>query len=186
MLHALLHIPLPKELITMAISAIPGFGLSVALPVSIHLFNFSWFYAFFLSVVGNMLPIPFLLILWEDIEKLLEKNSLFRRWITLLHTRTLENKPSVEKYGILGLVIFVAVPAPMTGAATASLIAVILGMNFWHSFLAILWGVLLSAIVITTLCLLGWTGAIIAGVSLVGLTALSLFRKKSRKDNAQT
>jgi uncharacterized membrane protein len=177
-LERLLSSGLPRELVTMLFSAIPGFGLSISLPVAINVFKFSWYYAFILSVVGNMLPIPFLLLFWEDIEKLLAKNHLIGKWMEWLHERTQKNSSNIKKYDFLGLVIFVAVPAPMTGAATASLVAVILGMTFWPSFLAIFWGVVISAIVITSLCMLGWTGAIIAGVALGGITLFELLKTK--------
>ncbi len=125
-----------------------------------------------------MLPVPILLLCWDGIEILLGKMSIFRRPIAWLHEHSLKNSSSIEKWGILGLVIFVAVPAPVTGAATASLAAVILGMTFWDSFWAILWGVIISAVIITCLCLLGWFGAAVAGVGLIGLSAISILRKK--------
>lgn len=177
-LETLLNTHLSKELITLVISALPGFGLSISLPVAIHVFNLSWYYAFILSIIGNMLPVPFLLLCWDGLEILLGKTSFFRRPITWLHEHSLKNSSSIEKWGFLGLVIFVAVPAPVTGAATASLAAVILGMTFWDSFWAILWGVIISAVIITCLCLLGWFGAAVAGVALISLSAISILRKK--------
>ncbi len=59
--------------------------------------------------------------------------------------------------------MFVSIPLPVTGAWTGSLAAVLLGMNRIKASLAILTGVLIAGIIVTTLSLLGWTGAIIAG-----------------------
>lgn len=177
-LETLLNLRLPRELITIAISAIPGFGLSISLPVAIHVFKLSWYYALFLSILGNMLPVPLLLLCWDGLEILLGKVSIFQGPISWLHEHALKNSSNIEKYGFLGLIIFVAVPAPVTGAATGSLAAVILGMTFWDSFWAILWGVFISAVIITCLCLLGWFGAAVAGVGLIGLSAFSILKKK--------
>lgn len=179
MFHELLRLlsGLPGELATMILSAFPGIGLSFSIPVAIQHFKFSWYYAFILAVAGNMLPIPFLLLFWNDAEKLLAKNRLIGKWMNWLHERTQKNSAKVKKYDFIGLMIFVAIPAPMTGAATASLVAVILGMTFWPAFLAILWGVLISAIVITCLSELGWTGAVIAGMALGGITLFELLKK---------
>jgi uncharacterized membrane protein len=180
-LDTLLNTHLSKEVITLVISALPGFGLSISLPVAIHVLKLSWYYAFFLSVLGNMLPVPFLLLCWDGLEILLGKVSIFRRPLGWLRMHSLKNSSSIEKWGILGLMIFVAIPAPVTGAATASLVAVILGMTFWDSFWAILWGVIISAVIITCLCLLGWFGAAVAGVGLISLSAISILKKKPPK-----
>jgi membrane protein insertase Oxa1/YidC/SpoIIIJ len=79
-----------------------------------------------------------------------------------LFQRTRHRSKIVEKYQELGLVIFVAIPLPVTGAWTGSLAAHLLGLNFWKSIIFIFFGVLIAGIVVTTLSLLGWWGAIIA------------------------
>ncbi len=79
-LETLLNTHLSKELITLVISALPGFGLSISLPVAIHLFKLSWYYAFFLSVLGNMLPVPFILLFLNAVSRWLSKVSLFDRF----------------------------------------------------------------------------------------------------------
>ena len=177
-LETILSIHLPKEVITLLISALPGFGLSVSLPIGINLFDLPWYYAFLLAVIGNMLPVPILLFFWNGLEMLLSKVGIFRRLVTWLHERTRRNSQSIEKYGFLGLALFVAIPAPFTGSFTGALGAAIIGMKFWTAFWSILVGVIGSSVIITSLCLLGWFGAALAVVGLIGLAAISLWKKR--------
>jgi len=73
-------------------------------------------------------------------------------------------------------VLFVAIPLPVTGAWTGSLLAVLFGLKFRHAFLSIFIGVCIAGIIVTCLSLLGWTGAIIAGIVLCALASYSLWR----------
>ena len=68
------------------------------------------------------------------------------------------------------------IPLPVTGAWTGSLAAVLFGLKFKHAFLSIFIGISIAGIIVTCLCLLGWTGAIIAGIGLSGLAIFSLWR----------
>jgi uncharacterized membrane protein len=72
--------------------------------------------------------------------------------------------------------LFVAIPLPMTGAWTGSLAAVLLGLKFKHAFLSIFAGIVIAGSIVTCLSLLGWIGAIIAGIGLIGLAVFSLWR----------
>lgn len=82
----------------------------------------------------------------------------------------------VEKYERLGLVLFVAVPLPGSGAWTGSILAFLLGLNFWTAFLCIALGVFVAGVVVTVLSLLGWIGGLIAGVGLIVLLSLGLWK----------
>jgi hypothetical protein len=81
------------------------------------------------------------------------------------------------------LVLFVAIPLPVTGAWTGSLIAVLLGIGFKQAFFSILAGVIIAGIIMTCLTLLGWTGAIIAGVVLCGMAIYTFFKSGNKKQN---
>jgi len=72
--------------------------------------------------------------------------------------------------------LFVAIPLPVTGAWTGSLAAVLFGLKFKHAFLSIFSGILIAGAIVTCLCLLGWTGAIIAGIGLTSLAVFTLWR----------
>jgi len=75
-----------------------------------------------------------------------------------------KGRPVIERYGVIGLAIFVGVPLPMTGAWTGTIIAWLLGLSWKKSFLAVVLGVLIA-------------GAIVSAVVLGGISALGFFVK---------
>ncbi len=183
LLEALLALDLPREILVLAISSLPVFELRVSLPVAINLFHFSWYYAFLLAIIGNMLPVPFLLLFYDTLSRRLARTGILKKPINWLFERTRRRGTAVKKYGFIGLLIFVALPVPMTGAWTASLLAVILGLKFFLAFMAILGGAIIAGVIVTCLSLLGWAGAVIAGVGLIGLAAFSIW--KARRQDRQ-
>ena len=172
----LLSLGLSKELVVLVISALPIFELRGALPVAINLFHFPWYYALLLAIIGNLLPVPFLLLFLNAISNLLSKIGIFKRMFHWLFERTRQRGKIINRYEGIGLALFVAIPLPLTGAWTGSLAAVLLGLKFKHAFLSISIGVLIAGIIVTCLCLLGWIGAIIAGIGLSGLAIFGLWR----------
>lgn len=76
--------------------------------------------------------------------------------------RTKARSQIIRRYERIGLIIFVAIPLPFTGAWTGAIAAFLFGMKFHHAFLAILCGLIIAGAVVTSLCLLGWIGAAIA------------------------
>jgi uncharacterized membrane protein len=82
----------------------------------------------------------------------------------------------IEKYEEIGLMAFVAIPLPGTGAWTGVLIAFLFGLDFKKSLLIIAIGVFIAGIIVSSLCLLGWLGAIIAGAGFILLAALGFWK----------
>ncbi|HHD83182.1 MAG TPA: small multi-drug export, partial [Bacteroidetes bacterium] len=72
--------------------------------------------------------------------------------------------------------LFVAIPLPVTGGWTGSLIAVLLGLSFWKSLLYIFSGVCVASLIVASLTLLGKVGAIIASVILLFLVIISIIK----------
>jgi len=172
----LLGLGLSQELVVIIISALPLFELRGALPVAINLFGMPWYYAFPLAVAGNLIPVPFLLLFLSSFLRLLNKVGVLRTMITRLSERTRQRGKIAEKYERIGLMLFVAVPLPVTGAWTGSLVAVLLGLSFRHSFFSIFAGIIIAGIIVTLLSLLGWAGAIIAGIGLASLITFRLWK----------
>jgi len=121
---------------------------------------------FFYAVLGNMIPVPFILLLLGPVSNLCMKVSIGKKFFDWLFTRTRRKTADIEKYEFWGLAIFVAIPLPATGAWTGALCGWLLGLNFFRSFLSILFGVMGAGVIMTALALLGWIGATIAGVVL--------------------
>lgn len=122
---------------------------------------------FFWAVLGNMLPVPFILLLLGPVSNLCMKVSIGQRFFGWLFARTRRKTAGIEKYETLGLTVFVAIPLPATGAWTGAMAGWLLGMSFAHSMLSIFLGVLIAGVVMTALALLGWIGAVLAGVVLL-------------------
>jgi uncharacterized membrane protein len=135
-------------------------------------------------VFFNLVPVLPVLFLLLPVKRALERIPLFRRFFDLLLRRVERNRALIERYEEFGLLLFVAIPLPVTGAWTGSLIAVILGLKTMKSFLFITLGVLLAGIVVTMITLLGKTGILIAGPLLLGATGVWAFRLLKGKRNA--
>jgi len=168
----LLGLGFSKELVVLVIAALPIFELRGALPVAINLFHFPWYYALLLAIVGNLLPVPFILLFLDATSRLLGKIGIFKRVLHWLFERTRRRGKIIGRYERIGLMLFVAIPFPVTGAWTGSLAAVLFGLKFKHAFLSIFIGIVIAGTIVTCLCLLGWVGAIIAGI---GLSCLAVF-----------
>jgi uncharacterized membrane protein len=117
----------------------------------------SWQEAVLLSILGNMIPIPFLLLFLEWFLKLISRFRWGKKFTDWLYARTRSKGKVVERYAELGLIIFVGIPLPGTGGWTGAVAAKIFGLDFWKSFVCVFLGVLLAAIAITLITLLGTT-----------------------------
>lgn len=100
-------------------------------------------------IIGNLLPIPFILLLIEKILELLEKWKFTKKFALWLRNKAEKHKGQIEKYGFWGLVLFVGIPLPGTGAWTGSLVASLLHIPFKKSMLACIIGVFMAAIIMT-------------------------------------
>lgn len=132
------------------ISMIPIVELRGAIPVAYALRLGAW-QSLSVSVIGNMLPVPFILLLITPFCNLLKKTralAWFPRW---LDSKVEKNRHKVERYAFLGLFLFVAIPCPGTGAWTGSLIASFLGFDFKRSLLAVFLGVVTAGLIMTLL-----------------------------------
>ena len=174
----LLGLGFSKELVVLVISALPVLELRGALPVAINLFHFPWYYALLLAIIGNLAPVPFLLLFFNTFSRLLSKIGIFEKMLHWLFERTRRRGKIINRYERIGLALFVAIPLPVTGAWTGSLAAVLFGLKFKHAFLSIFIGVFIAGIIVTCLSLLGWIGAIIAGIGFSGLAVFGLWKAR--------
>jgi uncharacterized membrane protein len=153
----LLNLGFAKELVVLVTSALPILELRGGIPVAIGLFDFPWYYALLLAVIGNLLPVPFILLFLNSATRVLSRVPFFDRFLTWLFERTRRRGRIIEKYKRIGLILFVAIPLPVTGAWTGSLAAVLFGLRFRHAMLSIFIGVLIAGAIVTCLSLSGLT-----------------------------
>ena len=102
-----------------------------------------------LCIVGNLLPIPFILLLIEKILDFMEQIPYLDRIALWVRKKADKHKGKVETYGFWGLVFFVGIPLPGTGAWTGSLVASLLHMRIRKSFPAILLGVIIATVIMS-------------------------------------
>lgn len=183
MIEAIQNLDILREFIIIILSATPISELRGAIPLAIGTFEFPWYYAFFLAIIGNMLPVPIILLFLESAAKLLSRIAIMKRFFDWLFERARNRSAIIQKYKHLGLILLVAIPLPVTGAWTGSLVAVFLGIGFKQAFFSIFIGVVIAGIIVTCLTLLGWAGAIIAGVALLGLVVFSFFKAKNKNQD---
>lgn len=100
-----------------------------------------------ISILGNILPIPFILLFIKQIFKWMKKIKFFRGFIEKLETRAMGKSDTIQKYEFVGLMLFVGIPLPGTGAWTGALIASLLGIDIKKSSAAILCGIGMATII---------------------------------------
>ena len=141
---------LPHFLWIIILSMLPLGELRVSIPVAIG-YSFPPVYAFVLSVIGNMLPIPFIFLFIRPLFKRLRQLPFLNTSIERLVSKAWSKSTRVGKYRFWGLALFVAIPLPGTGAWTGALIASLLDMRFKHAMAAIFIGVLLAGVLVTVI-----------------------------------
>ena len=104
---------------------------------------------FGLSVLGNMIPVPFIIYLFRPLLAFLRRTKLFSKIAEKLEERTHKKAAQLQKYSALGLFIFVALPVPGTGAITGSMIAALLDMREKYALPAIFLGTLVATFITT-------------------------------------
>jgi uncharacterized membrane protein len=168
---------LTPELAVFLTSMLPIVELRAALPMAINLFQIPWPRAFAISFIGNMIPVPFIMILLGPLVRLLSRIRFMEIFFNWLFERTRKKGNQViERYEEIGLLLFVAIPLPGTGAWTGALIAFLFGLDFKKSIMVIAIGVFIAGVIVTSLCLLGWLGAVIAGAAFLLLAAAGFWK----------
>lgn len=137
-----------KELIVFIISLLPILELRGGL-IAASLLGLSPLRSYIVAMIGNIIPIPFILLFINKILDFMLKSKVkwMRKLAKWLHKKADKHKEDVEKYGYLALLLFVGIPLPGTGAWTGSLIASVFNMNRKKAFIYILLGVIMTSII---------------------------------------
>ncbi len=141
------HVPVSPKLSVFLVSMIPLIeergGLILARMLGIPMWE-----AVFWCVLGNIVPIPFILLLIEKVIHWMADHHLsgVAEWLI---RKAEKNKPKIDRYGFLGLMLFVGIPLPGTGAWTGSLVASLFDMDLKKASISILLGIFLAAVIMT-------------------------------------
>jgi len=140
----------PPELVTIIVAALPISELRGSIPLALGVFHFSIGKAYFLSIIGNLIPVIPLLLFLESLSKWLSRKfSWADTFFSWLFTRTKKRGKIVERYGAIGLIFFVAIPLPATGAWTGCVAATLFGIRRLWAIFSIANGVLIAGIIVT-------------------------------------
>ena len=143
-------IPFGKELIVFIISLMPILELRGGL-LAASLLNLNPIESYIIAVIGNIIPIPFILWFINSILNWMRKRKKLNKIVKWLDKKIMKHKDQIEKYGFWGLVLFVGIPLPGTGAWTGCLIAAVLEMDRKKSFIAAMIGILIASIIMMIL-----------------------------------
>ncbi len=140
----------PEELVAFVISLMPVLECRGGM-IAARLMEIPFVKAFLICYLGNMLPIPFIILFIRKIFDFLRRYSFFEKIIVKLEAKTERNKEKVLRYESWGLLIFVAIPLPGTGGWTGALMAGLLDMRFKRSLPIIALGVLIAGFIMSGL-----------------------------------
>ena len=140
---------MPHQLAAILLSMIPVAELRLAIPLSVTAYGINPVEAYFLCCIGNMIPVPFIVLFIRPIFNWMKKISIFKRMVEKIEERGNSKRETVLKYKFWGLFVFVAIPLPGTGAWTGALIAALLNMRLKDALPSIMLGVLAAGLVVT-------------------------------------
>ena len=137
---------LPKELVIFIISMIPVLELRGGL-ISASILKVPMIKAIGICLIGNIIPVPFILLLITPIFSWLKKTKLLAPMVHKLENKAMGKSEKIQEYEFIGLILFVGIPLPGTGAWTGSLIAALLGVKFKKAFPAVIIGLFLATFI---------------------------------------
>ena len=134
----------------MICSMIPIIELRGAIPLGAAL-GMPWWLNYICAVVGNMIPIPFILLFIRKVIAWMTNSGVgfFNKIGGFLTRKAEKNRAKIEKYSFWGVCLFVAIPLPITGAWTGSLVAAMIDMKFWKALLSCLLGVMIAGVIMS-------------------------------------
>ncbi len=168
-----------SEMKVFLIAMIPIFELRGAIPIGIYSYHLSYWKVIPLAIAGNMVPIFLILLFFDFVTKIFFKFKFTKKLLEVIFRRTRSKSEIIEKYEEIGLMFFVAIPLPITGAWTGSLAAYLMGLSFWKSIFFIFLGVCIASLVVTFLTSLKWIGA---GIAVVALIAIFIYNQIKRRN----
>lgn len=144
---------LPDWLHVFLISAIPIIELRGAIPFGIILLDMHYLSVLLFSILGSMLPAPFILYLGESILTKMAgmKNKYISKFAVNLREKSLRKGGKIEKFTYIGLMLFIAIPLPGTGVWTGCIIAALLNLDPVKSMVASFFGTAIAGIIVTAL-----------------------------------
>lgn len=134
---------IPAELIIFIVSMIPILELRGGL-IAAALLHIDMWEAIPICLIGNFIPVPFILLLIEHIFRFMKKHNILKNLIEKLESKSMSKSDKIKEYEFWGLMLFVGIPLPGTGAWTGCLIAALLHIDFKKAVLATICGLIMA------------------------------------------
>lgn len=164
-------------------SMIPWIEARYIIPFAIDL-GMEWWQVFPVVILGNIIPVPFILLFFKYAENFLRNFSFWSNILNKLFNFTRKRADDkIIRFEHLGLLLFVAIPLPFTGAWTGSLIAYLFNLSFIKSLITIFIGIIIAAGIMTIITLSGLNiiiiiiGIIIAAVVMIIVMIIGVFNE---------
>ena len=139
----------PHEITTVVLAMLPISELRGAIPYAITIGKMPWQEAYVISVIANFIPVIFILWLIGPVSEYLRRFPIFDRFFNWLFARARRKGKMIERFEILGLILFVAIPLPVTGAWTGSVAAFIFDIKKRVALPAIFVGIMIAGVIVT-------------------------------------
>ena len=140
---------LPPPVAVFLVAMLPVFELRGAIPLGYAMGMESPVLIYLIAVAGNFAPVLPILLLLGPAERFLRRFGFMNRFFDWLFKRTVSRSKLIKKYESLGLILFVAIPAPMTGAWTGSVAAYLFKLPLRMAIPCIILGILIAGVVVT-------------------------------------
>lgn len=137
------------ELITVVLAMLPVSELRGAIPYAVGVAGMSWQKAYVISVLANFVPVIPLYLLIGPVSEYMRRIPLFDRFFAWLFARTRRKGKLIERFELMGLVLFVSIPLPVTGAWTGTIAAFLFGVKKRLAFPAVFLGICIAGVVVT-------------------------------------
>lgn len=138
----------PPQLVAFIISLFPVLELRGGM-IAARLLEIDFLQAFAICYIGNMLPIPFILLFIRKIFSLMRKSAFFSKIVDKLEARSQKKQGTIQKYKEWGLLLFVAIPLPGTGGWTGALIAALMDLRMKKTLPIIAIGVFIAGLIMS-------------------------------------
>jgi uncharacterized membrane protein len=139
----------PHEITTVVLAMLPISELRGAIPYAVTIGKMPWQEAYVIAVIANFIPVIFILWWIGPVSEYLRRFAIFDRFFDWLFARTRRKGKMIERFEILGLILFVAIPLPVTGAWTGSVAAFIFDIKKRVALPAIFVGIMIAGVIVT-------------------------------------
>lgn len=150
--HLISGLSANPEIVTLLLATLPVTELRFSIPYATFVLNMTWQDALIWSMIGNLIPVPIILLFLDPAQKFLSRWEFMEKFFDWLFARTRRRGKLIERFKMIGLALFVSIPLPVTGAWTGSVAAYLFGIRFIPAMISISAGITIAGTIVTLAC----------------------------------